>query len=133
MTLERRLEWSLLAMRIGVGAVFLVWTIDRLTNYAHNSGMMAHYYGVSIPPLVLTAMGIAELVVVLAFLMGVKKTWSYGIILALHTVTTIISSHRLLPPYEIHQLLYFGSLPMLGACIGLFLLREKDTLLTVRL
>ncbi len=41
-----------------------------------------------------------------------------------------VLSWRLLPPYEMHQLLYFGSLPILGACIALFLLRDKDKLLT---
>lgn len=131
MTQTRRLQLSLLALRLGVAIVFLMWTIDRLTNYSHNSGMMKHYYNVDIPPIVLTAMGVVELIVVLSFLGGFKKLWSYGAILALHTVTTLVSSHRLLPPYEVHQLLYFGSLPMLGACIALFLLRKDDTLLTL--
>jgi uncharacterized membrane protein len=131
MTDDMKIRVSLLSLRLGVAAVFLAWTIDRIVNYAHNSGMMAHYYHVQISEPILMVMGIVELLLVLAFLAGKFKTYSYGFILIAHSATTIASSWRLLPPYEIHQLLYFGSLPMLGACIALFLLRDKDTLFTI--
>ena len=129
MTFEKRLTIGLLAARLGVACVFLVWAIDRLTNYAHNSGMMEHYYFIKFPPAALLAMGLIELVFVLGFLFGVKKFWTYGFILAAHAVTTLVSFKRLIPPYETHELLYFGAIPMLGACVFLFLLREYDTLL----
>lgn len=129
-------EWGtrigLLSMRLGVATVFMAWTIDKMVNYAHNAGMIGHYYGLQISQPVLLAVGIVELVIVLAFIAGIYKTLTYGFILLAHTGTTIASFHRLLPPYEIHQLLYFGSIPMLGACIGLFLMRDKDTLLTFK-
>ena len=128
MTDDMKLKVSLLAMRLGVGAVFIAWTLDRIFVYGHNSGMMKRYYGIHFSEPVLMAMGIAELILVLLFFAGKFKNISYGFILLAHTITTIASSWRLLPPYEIHQLLYFGSLPMLGACIGLYLLRDKDTL-----
>lgn len=126
-----KLQISLLAMRLGVGAVFLVWATDRVLNYSHNSKMMVHYYGVSIPEGLLTAIGIAQLAIIIAFLVGFLKRISYGYILIAHLVTTLVSAKRLFPPYEIHQLLYFGSLPMLGACLGLYLLRDKDTLVSL--
>jgi putative oxidoreductase len=76
-------------------------------------------------------LGLAELILLLFFLAGQFKTFTYGVILFAHTVTTLVSAWRLFPPYEVHQLLYFGSLPMLGACVALFLMREKDTLMTL--
>lgn len=126
-----KLQISLLSMRLGVGAVFLVWATDRVLNYKHNSGMIGHYYGITIPEGLLTAIGVAQLIIIAAFLVGVLKRFSYGYILIAHLVTTLVSAKRLFPPFEIHQLLYFGSLPMLGACIGLYLLRDKDTLLSL--
>lgn len=132
MTDQKRLQWALLALRVGISTVFLAWTIDKIVNFEHNSGMIQGYYGVAVSQWFLMGLGIAELVLVLAFLAGLYKTATYGVILFAHTVTTLVSFHRLLPPYEIHQLLYFGSLPMLGACIALFLLRHSDTLMTVR-
>ena len=101
------------------------------TNYEHNSGMIMHYYHFAVPQWFLMSLGIVELTLLLAFLAGMFKTVTYGVILFAHTVTTLVSSWRLLPPYEPHQLLYFGSLPMLAACIALYLLRDKDTLLSL--
>ena len=130
MTSEKRLELALLALRIGIIIVFTAWTLDKIFAYEHNSGMIGHYYGgITISQPVLLAIGIAELVLLFVFFFtNYYKTITYGIILIAHTVTTIVSFKRLLPPYEIHQLLYFGSLPLLAACIALFLLRDDDTL-----
>lgn len=130
MTEEMGTRIGLLAMRLGVATVFMAWTIDKIVNYSHNSTMISHYYGLIISQPVLLTVGIIELLILLAFIAGMYKTFTYGFILLAHTGSTIVSFHKLLPPYEIHQLLYFGSIPMLGACIGLFLMRKKDTLLS---
>jgi len=126
-----RLQVSLLCLRLGILTVFLAWTLDKIFNYDHNSVMISHYYNVMVPEWFLTALGIAELLLLLAFLVGAYKTWTYGIILLAHSVTTAVSAWRLLPPYEAHQLLYFGSLPLLAACVALFLMRDSDTLFTI--
>ena len=128
---EMKVKVSLFAMRLGVFIVFMAWTLDKIINYSHNSGMIQHYYGVGISQPILLAIGIGELIILLFFVAGMFKKYTYGFILIAHTVTTIVSGWRLFPPYEMHQLLYFGSLPMLGACIGLFLMKEKDRLFTL--
>ena len=131
MTDEKKLQWGLFSLRIGIAVVFLTWTIDKIVNYSHNSGMIKHYYFVEVSQPILLAIGIAELALVLLFLMGKFKNWTYGLILLFHLVTTLASAKRLFPPYEIHQLLYFGSIPMLAACICLYLNRDSDTLFTL--
>ncbi len=128
---EKRLQWGLFALRIGIGIVFLVWTIDKIVNYSHNSGMIKHYYFVEISQPVLLAIGVAELALITMFLLGMYKNVTYALVLFFHLVTTLVSAKRLFPPYAIHQLLYFGSIPMLAACICLYLNRDSDTLFTV--
>jgi hypothetical protein len=128
---DLRLKVALLGLRIAVFIVFAVWALDKIFNYQHNSGMVMHYYHIELPEWFLMSLGAAEAVLLLAFLAGLFKTFTYGLILLAHTVSTVVSSWRLLPPYEIHQLLYFGSLPMLAACLALFLLRDRDTLITI--
>lgn len=137
---DMKLGVGLLSMRIGVATVFLMWAIDRVLAYGHNSGMIKGYYGLEISQPVLTAIGIVQILIILGFIIGVFKLWTYGYILVAHTITTLASAKRLLPAdmwtlgwegFEKHQLLYYGSLPMLGACIALFLLRDKDTLLSL--
>ena len=129
MTFDKKLQISLFSLRLGVFVVFMAWALDKIFAYEHNSTMISHYYGVDLSELFLTSLGIAELVLLIAFLVGKYKTFTYGVILIAHTVTTLVSAKRLFPPYEIHQLLYFGALPMLAACLALFLLRERDTLM----
>lgn len=128
---EMKMKVGLLSMRLGIAVVFFAWTIDKIINYAHNSGMIRGYYGVEVSQPILLAIGIGELIILLLFVSGMFKKYTYAFILIAHTLTTLASAKRLLPPYEIHQLLYFGSIPMLGACIGLYLMKEKDTLFTL--
>lgn len=137
MDFEKRLGIALFALRLGIFIVFLVWGLDKILAPAHNSGMIGHYYGVTVTHGMLAAVGIAELIFLGAFVLGAFKTWTYGGVLLFHAVTTIVSAKRLLPAdgtlnwsgYALHQLLYFGSLPLLACCIALFLVREKDTFL----
>lgn len=108
----------------------IVWAIDRVTNYAHNSKVMSHYYKLDLNENMLTGLGIIQILILLCFLAGKFKTLTYGYVLVAHFGATLASAYWLVPPYERHELLYFGSLPMLAACLALFLMREKDTLLT---
>ncbi len=60
---------------------------------------------------------------------GLFKTWSYGIVLLMHGVTTLASWKQYLDAFD--NLLFFAAWPMFAACIALFLLRKHDTLLNV--
>ncbi|HQU15862.1 MAG TPA: hypothetical protein PLO69_07135, partial [Gammaproteobacteria bacterium] len=71
-----------------------------------------------------------ELVVIVLFLFGVLKLFSYGVVLVLHLISTASAYHAYLTPFHDKNLLYFASWPMLAACVTLFLLKEEDTLLT---
>ncbi len=139
MTFDTRLKIALLAMRIGVFIVFLMWGLDKFLNPGHNSGMIGHYYPGAIAGIMqstLPLLGALQLIMLGLFFLGFFKTITYGYFLLAHLGTTIVSAGRLFPRggtwagYELHQLLYFGSLPMLGCCIALFLVRERDTLLS---
>ena len=132
MTDERKLQWGLFSLRVGIAFIFLTWTIDKIFNYSHNSTMLSKYYFVEISQPILLAIGIAELILILVFLAGKFKNVTYALILIFHLVTTIASAKKLFPPYEIHQLLYFGAIPMLAACICLYLNRDADTLFTLK-
>ena len=131
MTDTKKLQWGLFSLRIGIAIVFLTWTLDKIFNPAHNSGMIKHYYFVDISDTILLVVGIAELILIALFLLGKFKNVTYALILLFHLVTTIASAKKLLPPYEIHQLLYFGSIPMLAACVCLYLNRHSDALFTL--
>ncbi|WOJ91940.1 hypothetical protein R0135_09065 [Congregibacter variabilis] len=130
-TEDMRVAIALFSLRISIFVVFLVWTLDKLTNYQHSSGVILHYYHLEVSRWFLIVLGLLELALLLAFLFGLWKTASYGLVLLAHLASTIASFWRLFPPYELHQLLYFGSLPLLAACFALFLLRDRDCMMNI--
>ena len=76
-------------------------------------------------------LGLAQTVLVLMFLAGLARTWTYGAVLLLHAISTLSSWRQYLAPYEGVNLLFFAAWPMLAACLALFLLRDHDRLLTL--
>lgn len=129
---DRKLEISLFALRLGIAAVMLPWALDKLLRPEHAASVFAGFYG--LPGLGQTAfvvIGIAQLLLVLAFLAGVARTWTYGALLLLHAVSTFSSWRQYLAPYEGGNLLFFAAWPMLAACLALFLLRDRDRMAVV--
>ena len=127
----RRLPVSLLALRIGIAIVMLVWSADKLLRPEHAAGIFGTFYALpGLGEAVFYVLGALQLLIVLAFLAGAWRTWTYGAILAMHTVSTLSSFRQYLAPFEGPNILFFAAWPMLAACLALFLLRREDTLLS---
>lgn len=132
MTERDRLTTALLALRIGVFIVMFMWTLDKFVNSPHASRVFDNFYGLSgFGPGLMAAIGVAELILVLAFVAGYQKRISYGGVLVLHAVSTFSSYRQYLAPFS--NLLFFAAWPMLAACFALYLLRDFDTKWTVAL
>jgi hypothetical protein len=67
-----------------------------------------------------------ELVILLKFVAGYKKKYTYGAVLVLHAVSTLSSFRQYLAPFDGPNLLFFAAWPMLAACFALFILRDLD-------
>jgi putative oxidoreductase len=75
------------------------------------------------------ALGIAELIVSLALLVGFQRTISYGLSLLIHTVTVIVSWRQLFDPWGLAKVgnhLWISTWPTWGGFAALFLMREWD-------
>lgn len=130
MTERDRLTTALLALRIGVFIVMFMWTLDKFVNSSHAAGVFANFYGLrGFGAGLMTAIGIAELVLILAFVAGFQKRVTYGGVLLLHAVSTFSSYRQYLAPFS--NLLFFAAWPMLAACFALYMLRDLDTKWTV--
>ena len=133
MTESARIAVSLLLLRIGVFIVMFVWTVDKFVRPAHAAGVYEAFYGIGgLGAVPLYGLAAAELVIIVAFLLGLWKTWSYGLVLAFHAVSTLSSYKQYLAPFaDGPNLLFFAAWPMLAACVALYLLRDRDTLWTL--
>ena len=123
--LGRRLQISLLLLRLSLGLVMMVWAFDKILNPSHGAAVFESFYGLSgIGESLIPMVGIAQALVVVAFLLGVARTWTYGAVLLMHAVTTLVSWSAYLQPLK--NILFFAAWPMLAGLIALFLLRHED-------
>jgi uncharacterized membrane protein YkgB len=130
---EKKLSLSLLLLRLGVFIVMIMWTLDKFINPEHTSQVFQTFYlAPAFGPAVSSIIGVIELVIVIGFLIGALKTFTYGAILILHLISTLASFKGYLAPYQGPHLLFFAAWPMLAACIALFLLRDDDTMLSLK-
>jgi len=129
MNQEKPIQLSLLAIRIGIVIVFMAWTLDKIINPQHFNDMLEMYYHTTLSHTALLIIGVVEiLLLVLFFFFNRYKTYTYGFILLAHIMTTLVASWRFFPPFEKHMLLHYAGLPMLAACLLLFVVRDRDPL-----
>ncbi len=125
--LEKPLATTLLLLRLGVALVFFMWTLDKLMNPEHAASVFERYYQMpGLGSALMVGIGIAQLILVLAFATGAFRTVSYGLITVLHTISTASCYQQYMNPWEKPNLLFFAAFPMLAACVGLWLLRKWD-------
>jgi len=130
MTTDRRLEVSLLLLRIGVFIVMAMWSLDKLIQPGHAAAVFENFYFISgIGTEILLVIGLAQLAIEVAFLLGLWKFWTYGFVMVTHAVSTLSSWKQYLDPFN--NMLFLAAIPMLAACIALFLLRREDKILTL--
>jgi len=133
MTDENKTQYSLLFLRATIFLVMFMWTIDKFINPDHAMAIFEHFYFIKgIESIVIQAVGAIELGILLLFLVGYQKKYTYGFILLLHSVSTLSAFSQYFSPFEGSNLLFFAAWPMLAACFALFLLRDSDTLLCMK-
>ncbi len=126
-----RLPAALLALRLSVFLVMLVWTLDKFLAPDHAAKVYEHFYfirGLGAP--VMYLIGAVELAIILGFVLGIAKRFTYGAVFLLHAVSTLSSFPMYLNPAA--GRLFYAAWPMLAACFALYALRDQDTLCTVR-
>lgn len=133
-TKENRAQFSLLLLRWGVFSVMFVWALDKFINPVHAGKVFEKFYGLAgLGSEILLAIGVLQMLLVVGFVLGIFKRYTYGSVLFMHLISTLSSYNNFLHPYEGSNLLFFAALPMLSACVALYLFRDEDTWGTVKI
>ena len=128
---QSRLQWSLLSLRLGVFIVMIMWTLDKFVNPGHSARIFEHFYGINgSTDVVAYVLGALQLILMLAFLAGIKKRITYGVVFIMHGLSTLSSYNQYI--YGFNNLLFFAAWPMWAACFALYLLRDQDIKFTVK-
>lgn len=124
-----RVGVALLVLRVTVFLVMLMWTIDKFVRPAHATSVYEHFYFLGgIGPTIMYAIAVAELVLLIGFVVSFAPRFTYGVVFLLHAVSTLSSFRQYFHPFQNVNLLFFAAWPMLGACFALYCLRDLDTL-----
>lgn len=131
--LAKDVRFPLLFIRLSVALVMAVWVADKFLRPDHTAAVFEHFYFIpGLRPLAAYIIGAVQGAIVLAFLVGWRKRLSYGLVLAMHAVSTLSSFSVYLQPFEAANILFFAAWPMLAAIAALYNLREQDTLLSFK-
>jgi hypothetical protein len=128
MSTADRLPLALLSLRLGVFVVMFIWTVDKFVRPEHAAKIFTNFYFISgLGNLPIYLIGATELLILLGFLAGFMKRFTYGFVLVLHGVSTFSAFRQYLDPFTGPNLLFFAAWPMLAACFALYSLRDLDT------
>src|SRR5216684_6723121 len=128
--IDKRIPAALLVLRFFLAIFLLQWSIEKLILPSTAASIARNFYGVTLAVPASYALGIAELILSLALLLGFYRTISYGLSLLVHTVTVIVSWRQLFDPWGLAKVgshLWVSTWPTWGGFAALFLMREWDT------
>ncbi|MEO0708714.1 MAG: hypothetical protein AAF050_24060 [Cyanobacteria bacterium J06649_5] len=124
----QRVSLALLFLRIGVFIAMMIWVIDKFAQPDHTAAVFQAFYGISgIGTVVAYLLGVAQLLIMVGFVLGIQKKITYGLVLLMHTASTLVSFPKYLAPFESANILFYAAWPMLAACFALYYLRDLDT------
>ncbi|MBC8048877.1 MAG: DoxX protein [Chitinophagales bacterium] len=131
MNTDKNLELSLVLFRLATVAFLLVWVFQKLLVPAGAQGVFKTFYFSELPVVLISAFGVAQLLIVLAFGLGFLRFWSYGAVIIMHAVSTLSTIPRLMDPFTKPNALFWAAVPVLAGLVGLFLMRDRDRLFSI--
>lgn len=128
-----KLALGLFILRITTGLFFLAWVIDKFVAPGHGVKVFEKFYLLNITPEIAVGVGLVQLAIVIAFMLGLWKKWTTGALLAMHTVSVLSTWEKLLFAYSVGGLLFWAAVPVWAGLLLLWLVRDADTKCTLKL
>jgi putative oxidoreductase len=119
---------ALFLLRVGLGFFLLLWSCDKFAEPEVAVRIFQVFYKIRIPTPAAYVIGGIEALISLLLIAGAWKSYSYGVGLALHTISTIASWKQLTTPFSQGHHLFVAAIPVLTGFIALYILRDRDTL-----
>ena len=126
-------EKALPILRIGMFLFMMVWAVEKLVRPEAYQAIFGAFYGQqNVGIAIIYLIGAVQIAILVAFVLGKFKTVTYGFVLGMNLVTTLVSYKQILAPYEGKtNHLFAASIVVLAASVYLFLVRNQDTAITM--
>lgn len=121
------LPLSLLIIRLSAATFLAAWTSLKFRVPQSFEAVFHKFYGLDFVTQALApVVGGLQMLIVLAFAIGILRTYTYAAVLLMHGVGTLASLPNMLDYTTYPNQLMLAALPTLGALVALFLLRAED-------
>ena len=127
------LKLPLFLTRLSVFYFMLPWQLMRFTKPDAVVGIAKKHYNFTMPDSLPMITGVIMMAILIAFLLGVKKRISYGLVLVLHAVGTLMTLPKLIIGLESFYILFLAAIPTIFAILLLYILRDEDTMLSLNI
>ncbi len=128
-----RVRLPLLLLRLSIFVVMLAWTLMKFVDPARSAGIFKKFYHLpDIGSAITYTLGGLEVLLLLGFVAGFQKRFTYGAVLLFHGISTVSAYQQYIAPFQSNNLLFYAAWPMLAACFALYVLRDLDTLCTLK-
>lgn len=128
-----RVRLPLLLLRLSVFVVMLAWTLMKFVDPARSAGIFKKFYHLpDIGSAITYTLGGLEVLLLVGFVAGFQKRFTYGAVLLFHGISTVSAYQQYIAPFQSNNLLFYAAWPMLAACFALYVLRDLDTLCTLK-
>lgn len=118
---------ALLVLRYGLGLFLLLWGVDKFIDPEGTVKIFQVFYKTTVGTNAAYVFGTLEIILAIAILAGLWRTYTYGLGMVLHGISTVSSWRQMLPFTDAYNHLFLAGLPVLAGFIALFLMRRKDT------
>jgi uncharacterized membrane protein len=126
------LKAVLLFTRLAIFYFLLPWQLIRFAKPEAINNISNKYYKFAASEMFSMISGVLMMLLLIAFVTGFKKRISYGLVLILHTIGTIMTTPYLIVGSDNINMLFLAAIPTIAAMALLYILREEDTILSFK-
>lgn len=135
---DRSTQYALFSLRVSIFLLVIVWAVVKVmapgayAGAGDNPGIFQNFYGISVGSQIVLALGVAQILFLIAYLLGVFKTITVGGVMLMNLASMIVSWDKILFPFaDRPNILFIAAVPVFGASLAHFLMRDKDTFLSL--
>lgn len=131
--MQRRKSLSLLVLRLSLGALMIVWGLDKLVNPAHGEAVANRFYfGLLGSVTAMPVLGIIQIALGLLVVLGIVRRYTYPVLAAVTGMTLIGVWRSVIDPWgwvlEGSNALFFPSLIIFAGVLVLIAFRDEDAI-----
>jgi putative oxidoreductase len=118
---------ALLVLRVTLGVFLMQWGVEKFVVPQNTPAIWNYFYGLNMPQAAAYLFGIVEIALSLCLFLGLFRTIAYAAATLLHAVSVLVTWRQLVDPWaDPVNHLFIAGVPVLGAFIALYLLRDFD-------